>query len=462
MNLSLFSKTILLISLITSTLIQAGPPTWNWSEIDTSDINFPTNFLWGVASSEYQNSGSFHCPNCNWAEWEKTNNVKAGKACDSWDRYKTDIKLTQNLGVNATRFSVEWSNIEPEEGVFSEKALQHYETIVDEYIARGITPMITLHHFTDPLWFTNKGAFEKEENIAYFVRFCTKVFERLGNKVTFWCTINEPNIYMFMGYILGHFPPEKHNPYLALKVMKHLLQAHMQTYTTLKAMPHGDTAQIGLVHQYLVFEPYTHWNAAERLPGLLFNRIVHTSIVEFLKTGIYSVTLIPGVCTVSYTAPQGQKLMDYIGLNYYSRVVIKGQLSLTDLLSSSCYPEEIMTDMPYALYAEGLYNAIQDLSSLNLPIYITENGIADKLDDRRELFIQQYIYAISQAIKDGYDVRGYFYWSLLDNFEWNMGYEQKFGLYDVNLETQKRTLRKGAKYYKKIIKDWKSKAAAAA
>jgi len=455
MKLHFLSKTILLATITISTFLQAGKPTWDWSQIDTSDLHFPSTFLWGVASSEYQNSGSYHCPNCNWAHWEKNKPVKAGKACDSWNRSEIDIQLTQELGVNATRFSVEWSNIEPEEGVFDEDALQHYETIVDEYISRGITPMITLHHFTDPLWFSKKGGFEKEKNIRYFVRFCTKVFERLGHKVHLWCTINEPNIYMFMGYILGHFPPERHNPHLALKVMKHLLKAHVVTYTKLKKMPHGNEAQIGLVHQYLVFEPYTSWNLIERFPGLFFNKMVHNSIIEFLKTGKYRVSLIPGILSVSYTVPKQKKRMDFIGLNYYSRPVIKNQWSITYPVIPSCYPGEIMTDMPFAIYAEGLYNAIKDTASLNIPMYITENGIADKIDDRRELFIKQYLYAVSKAIQEGYDVRGYFYWSLLDNFEWNMGYEQKFGLYEVNLDTLERTLRKGANYYHNVIYNWR-------
>jgi beta-glucosidase len=423
---------------------------------------FPHNFLWGTAVSEYQISGALGCPHSNWAAFETIapKNGKppiadgqcSGSACDFKNNYPTYIALMKELGTNAFRFSVEWSNIEPQEGVFCQEELQFYDDFCQALLDAGITPMITLHHFTDPLWFTQKGGFEKEENILYFVRFCKKVFERLSTKVSLWVTFNEPNIYVFQGYDRGVFPPGKKSRSAAVCVLRNLLKAHVITYKTLKAMPKGNTAHIGIVHQYLKFYPYSAWNPLERVPGILFNDLLNTYIFKFLKSGLFKVKVSP-LCEYEYQAPRNHKLYDFIGLNYYSRVIVKWQPSLTEPLVPSCYPGEIMTDMPYAIYAQGLYDAIAHMSEFNVPIYITENGIADAHDNRRAQFIKEYIAVLERAIHNGYDVRGYFYWSLMDNFEWDEGYHKKFGLCHVDFETKKATLRQGAQAYKAIIKN---------
>jgi len=184
-----------------------------------SSFTVPQGFLWGTAISEYQVSGAHHCPYSNWALWEREthpngkprilNGAASENACDFKSLYHQYIPIMQELRTNAFRFSIEWSNIEPQEGNFSEAELQHYEDLIDRLLVAGVTPMITLHHFTDPVWFCQKGGFEREENIFYFVRFCKKVFERLSEKAQLWATFNEPNIYMFQGYLRGVFPPGK-------------------------------------------------------------------------------------------------------------------------------------------------------------------------------------------------------------------------------------------------------------
>ena len=245
----------------------------------------------------------------------------------------------------------------------------------------GIVPMITLHHFAHPQWFEDMGAFEKEENIAYFVRFAQTVFSRLGSKVQFWCTINEPSIVVLQGYLRGVFPPGKGNIVtgqpLATKVLRNLMQAHAETYKALKAMPGGPDAQIRLVHQYLKFESYTCWNPLEFMGPLLTNTLLNDTILEFLKTGTFTFGK-RFIFNETYTA-EGP-LTDFIGLNYYSRAVIAAQWPnwSTFEVGGSCYPGEVMTDMPYAIYPKGLYDAIKDVAQIGVPIYITENGIADK------------------------------------------------------------------------------------
>ena len=425
---------------------------WDWEKIDLDQIRFPETFLWGSASSEYQISGAKKLTNCQWAEWEKRGHpaIKGGEtsgnAIEGWDRYEEDADLLTDLGLNSYRFSIDWSAIEPEEGVFNREAVVHYKDVVKALKERGIKPMITLHHFTHPIWFENKGAFEKRENIDDFVRFAEFVFSEFSDEVDLWCTINEPTVIALMGYILGEFPPGKTGIFLAAEVLNNMLFAHVAVYKQLKSMKNGESAQIGLVHSYLKFEPYRGWNPIEALPCYFFTKNLHDTVMEFFKTGEFSSMLFQREFVQD--APSS---FDFFGLNYYSRPVVGMKFSLKELLGPTCFPGEVMTDMPYPSYAEGFYQALVDCGELGKPVYVTENGIADAKDDRRELFIRKYLYALSKAIEDGVDVRGYFYWSLIDNFEWAEGWTKKFGLYECDLTTQKRTLRDGSKAYQEIV-----------
>jgi beta-glucosidase len=432
---------------------------WNWNKIDTAAISFPPGFLWGVATAAHQVEGN--CDNNNWSEWEKgrdengqpriKNAQKAGLSCDHWNRYKEDIRLMQESGVKAYRFSIEWSKIEPREGEFDQKALRHYEDVCDALIAAGIKPVVTLHHFTHPIWFEQKGAFIKAENIALWIRFCEHVFRRLQDKVHLWCTINEPEVFATQGYFMGVFPPGKKDPQLTGVVLQNLLEAHTQVYRALKKLPGGEKAQIGLVKNIFQFDPYRRWNFFDWLLSRQFNDLFTDSIIRFFTNGHFDLS-IPGTMKVRHFNAAAPHTLDFIGLNYYSHLHVKFQWNAKDFFAFGHRADEIMTDMPYPIYAEGFYRAIKSVARLGVPIYITENGIADAKDDRRDLFIRRYLYALSQAIKDGCDVRGYFYWSLLDNFEWAEGYDMKFGLYQVDFATQQRKLREGAKYFTQIVK----------
>ena len=445
-------------------------------KLHMEELYFPPSFLFGFAIAEHQNSGAENCPQSNWSNWEQQctpngiSRIKKGhtseKACDHWNLYTTDIELMKNdFNANAFRFSLAWDRIEPTEGCFDNDVLNHYSERVDALLTAGIEPMITLHHFTHPQWFEEKGAFENKENISYFVRFSQKVFEKLGDRVHLWCTINEPTIYMFQGYLPFNcvFPPAKSSGCtswpLAAKVLRNMLQAHTEVYQVLKKMPCGNKAQIGLVHQYLKFEPWTFFNPLEFIPGFLLNRLMVDLVIEFLKTGSFCYEGLPHFREV-YDAPLDHahtiapQLSDFIGLNYYSRVLIK-MVPTWNFLESRPDFGEIMTDMPYAIHAEGLYKALQHVATIGLPIYVTENGIADKNmtgDVRRVQWIKQYLKMVSLALEDGLDIRGYFYWTLVDNFEWDMGWDSCFGLYSLDRPTQKRKLKDGGKVFASIVK----------
>ena len=382
---------------------------------------------------------------------------KSNGACRFSETYKNDIQRFKNFGLNAFRYAIDWSLIEPNEGEFSEEALNYYSDLCDELINAGQKICLSCVHFTLPKWFAKMGGFEKEENIKYFVRFCKHIFSVLKNKVHLWCTMNEPGAYVFQSYIHGEFPPGKTNPWLGLKVLRNMLLAHVRVYNALKKLPGGKEAQIGLVHSYVKFESHSRISVLEHIPRIVMNYLFNGAILNGLKTGV----LFPWIPGLRTKIPIAKKCNDFFGLNFYGHVVLESHVLDTifslgktknGIVEPSCFQGEVMTDMPYPIDPEGFYYAIKDVAQLGLPIYITENGISDKNDDRRALFIMRYLYAMSKAIKEGYDVRGYFYWSPLDNFEWNHGYHQKFGLWHVDFDTQERTLRRGSKVLQEAIR----------
>ncbi len=432
---------------------------WNWDKIDLNDIFFPEDFIWGVASAAHQVEG-YHTTN-NFSWWETQvdeqgnprikRGEKCGAACDNWNRYADDIELIQDLGVSSYRFSVSWSKIMPEEGLVDSTALQHYVDMCDTLLAAGIIPMVTLHHFTHPMWFEDKGAFEKEENIEDFVAFSEVVFEALKDRVNYWCTLNEPAVYVVAAYFDGNFPPGKKDPKLAAVVLKNMFKAHVAVYNHLNTLPCNCEVQIGIVKNMHQIDPMNSWNLLDRLLSRTVNQGFNGSFIGTFRDGHYKFSF-PTLVDEQEEIPDAPGTLDFVGLNYYSHNAMDFSFNLDEALQTRMYPDEVPTDMDYTIYPEGLYRAIVEISETGVPIIITENGIADAKDDRRGDFIKKYLYAVSKAINEGYDVQGYHYWSLMDNFEWDLGYDMQFGLYHVDFKTQERTLREGAKEYQRIVK----------
>jgi beta-glucosidase len=420
---------------------------------------FGKEFLWGSATSAYQVEGN--CTNNNWFQFESavdedgkpkiTNGQRAGVACDHWNRYKEDIRLMKELSLNAYRFSVEWSKIEPRQGEFDEAALDHYEQVVDELLANGIEPMVTLHHFTNPIWFEEQGAFLQENSPEIFTRFAEHVVRRLGSKVKLWCTINEPSAYSFSGYYVGLFPPAEKNLQKAAIVQRNLLRTHTAAYTRIKEIQ--PQAQVGLVVVMLIYEPPNRWN----LLDVVFNRLLQKNMTDshfkYLVDGRFKFSM-PGMARESYDTGV-RDAFDFVGVNYYMRFLWKlrpfGKRKL-DIVENA--PPERVTDMGWEIYPEGLYRVLKLASSYtSKPIYITENGIADDGDTKRAKYIEDHLLVLNKAVTEGMNIKGYFYWSLIDNFEWAHGFEKRFGLYHVDYTTQQRTLREGSRKYPEIIKE---------
>jgi beta-glucosidase len=434
---------------------------WDWSTIDLDDLYFPPNFLWGVASSAHQVEGG--CNNNQWSRFEEEpgrirGGERAGAACEHWQRYPEDIALITALGARAYRFSVEWSKIEPRPGEWDEAAIEHYRALCAALRAAGIAPVVTLHHFTHPQWFEEMGGFadaeprRREENIARFVGFASRIFLELNPLVAMWCTINEPEVVAMEGYLRGTFPPGERDPQRAAEALAGLLQAHAAVYQALKRLPGGAKAKIGLVKNIFHFDPQRRWHVGDWAAARAAHRFFNGAALEALQSGRLKMR-IPGLGAAVDRVIEGLVgSLDFIGLNYYSQIHLRLDLRAPERAVPCARPEDVPTDMPYAIYAEGLYRALHQISALGAPIYVTENGIADKADDRRALFIRRYLYALSRAVRDGLDVRGYFYWSLLDNFEWAEGFSMRFGLYEVDFTTQERRLRAGARPFIEAIR----------
>lgn len=404
------------------------------------------SFLVGTAISVYQNSGG---TDTNWSEFElkRTGNgkptIKGGVSCGEganfWELYEEDIERAASLKLNSFRLSIEWNRIEPKRGKTDEAGIARYHQIFDCLHRHKLEPMVTLHHFVHPNWFEDLGGFTREANIPIFVEFARTAFRHFGSKVKLWATFNEPGVMGFCGWIYGTFPPAKTIQWAtAGRHMCNMLRAHTAAYRAIKAMPGGQEVQVGLVHNYMNYEPYTNTWAAKWYLQPVCNTMQYIwgtdILLKYFQTGKFL-----------WQAPVGGRVefdegskpgLDFIGMNYYGRVRIDWKFA------TLCKPGETMGDMPFALYGPDMYQGIKTLSSLQVPVYVTETGIPDRSGNKRAKFFDAYIPQIEKAIKEGIDVRGMFYWTLIDNFEWAEGYDIRFGLYEWNPDsTQKRIFR---------------------
>ncbi len=431
---------------------------FDFDKLRQAPLRFGKDFLWGSATASHQIEGG--CTNNNWYQFESAVNEqgqprilegqKAGVCCDAWNRYKEDVKLMKDIGLNSYRFSVEWSKIEPRPGEFDQSVLDHYEKEIDEMLANGIEPMVTLHHFTNPIWFEDKGAFLQDDSPVVFTRFAERVVRKLAPKVKFWCTVNEPAIYAVLSYFSAEFPPARTDAKQAAVVYRNQLLAHASCYNVIKKI--RPDAQVGLVVHVALFDPPHQWNLVDLLIARMLNNNMNNAHFKFLVDGSFDFS-IPGVVNEKYRG--GQKdTFDFVGLNYYTNHFrIFRPFSKEQFLEITKVPKEELTDMGWAVYPEGLYRSLKLIASYtSKPIYVTENGIADAADTKRAKYIEDHLLVINKAIVDGIDVRGYMYWSLMDNFEWAHGFKARFGLYHVDFDTCKRTLYQGSRKYAEIIK----------
>lgn len=419
-------------------------------------LTFPEGFLWGTATSSHQVEG--HNTNNQWAYWEQLPGriwqaQRSGKACDWWDHAERDFDLMVKLHQNAHRLSVEWSRVEPAPGQWNTAALDRYRNMIAGLKERGIEPMVTLYHFTEPLWFWRGGSWFHPESIAYFRRYVAQVVNALGDLVHLWCTVNEPVVYAALGYLAGRFPPGEHNPIRGFRVLRQLLLAHAAAYHAIHER-HPD-AQVGLAKSLLVFAPWRPTHPLDRAAAGLVTYLYNTLFLDAIHDGRLRPPL--GLGHTPY--PSLAHTADFIGVNYYGRNMVTFSLKHPETLFIHTFsnPHGETTDItstgePYSeVYPEGLYQLLRWLwDRYRRPLYVTENGLPDADDDQRPSFIVRHLAAVHRAIQEGVDVRGYFHWTLVDNFEWADGWKLRFGLVALDPETQQRTLRPSASVYARI------------
>ena len=421
--------------------------------MEKKKLKYPKDFLWGAATSAHQVEGG----NRNdWSEWEKKNaeklakdapkrfadwqvkkfpemltseNYISGAACDHYNRYEKDFDIAKELGHNAHRFSIEWSRIEPEEGKFDEKEVEHYRKVIQAIRDRGMEPFVTLWHWTNPLWISEIGGWENKKTIDHFSRYVEKIVKSFPD-IKFWVAINEPTVYGALSYIKGTQPPGKKNIFRSRRVINNLLKAHVAAYDTIHSIN----------NEAKVSSPYSvnYWIPSKNRS---WNRML-SAIMNYFEGHYLGII---------------EEKTDFIALQYYRSITVgfKWGGNFLGIIDNRLHDSgEDITDLDWKIYPEGIYYFLKKNAKYDLPIYITENGVADAGDSKREKFIRDHLFWIHKAISEGVDVRGYFYWSLTDNIELveDRGFWPRFGLVEIDYKTIERKIRLSAWKYAEICK----------
>jgi len=380
------------------------------SEMKRTD--FPWNFVFGAATSGYQVEGGGYAADWHYAGLQ--NRVPlANKACDHVRYYPSDLQILKDLGLNGYRMGIEWPRMEPNQGAFSKDALSLYREIIQATIAKGITPNVTLSHFTLPQWLAKQGGWENPYSVRWFANYARICANEFGPVVTYWSTLNEPkNVYIPNAYIAGLWPPFKKSPVAALRAFINLRAAHFSAYKAMKEV--SPKLQIGIVENY--------GNVAAS-----------------------NIALKPIARLINLFSRSGFTTGDWLGVNYYRSYELSGA-GLTE--------SQDRTDVGWGIDPSGLAPILKKLwNARHLPMYVTENGLANVADDKRWTYIYAHLEQVLEAMDAGVDMRGYFHWSLLDNFEWALGYRPRFGLVEVNYTNMKRTPRPSALQWRDWLTD---------
>lgn len=391
---------------------------------------YPKNFLWGAATSAHQVEGNTHN---DWSEWEKLGKIKggqqSGRASGHYERFPQDFQLAKDLGHNAHRFSIEWSRIEPKPGHWDLDAIEHYRQVLQELHRLEITPVVTLWHFTNPIWVAAQGGWTNQKTIDDFGRYVELVVEQLGSLIPYWITINEPTVYTSLGYVSGYWPPEQKNYWSAWWAIRNLATAHrLASQIIHRQFPH---AKVGVANNLNYFAPARTVNLLDR--GL-------TAIADYWHN--------------RWWLNQTYETVDFLGLNYYFHHPLRFKLGGPHrMFAPEPVTGAIKSDLDWAISPTGFRRVIESLRTYQLPIIITENGLADADDTRRAEFIRSHISQIDDAIHHGLDIRGYLHWSLMDNFEWREGFDPRFGLLAVDYPSMQRTIRPSAHTYRLLIEE---------
>lgn len=429
------------------------------------EFSLPETLLLGSATAATQIDGGDR--ECNWYAWSLAGKVgKPGSGetsltgADHWNRWREDVELLASLGHKCYRMGVEWSRLEPREGEWSEEALSHYRSELGLLREKGIVPLVTLHHFSCPEWFQKKGGWLAPDAVDAFMRFVERAVEGLGDLVSEWCTINEPNVFANDTYMDGNYPPgHKDDIGSYFRASRALVIAHLRSYKAIhrirKERGFDGKTMVGFAHHLAVFEPEGRHPLARfgcSLQDYLFHEIYFRGFVE----GKLAFPLGSGRPEGRSPAEHGL-FCDYIGINYYSRHLFRPSWKAAPFFAhpvvDPSVPAERLNDLGWEIYPEGLYRVSKKAwGRYRLPVMITENGICDAADAKRASFIVDHLAEVKRLLDDGVNLTRYFHWSFLDNLEWQDGYGPRFGLVEVDYGTMKRTVRPSARMYAEICR----------
>jgi beta-glucosidase len=421
--------------------------------------HFPRGFLWGTATAAHQVEGNN--TNNQWWKWEQDGHTHgtSGLACDWWGgRWREDFDRAAESGQNAHRFSVEWSRIQPTPDQWDEEAIEKYRAMLRGLKERNMTALISLHHFSDPIWVYEKGAhstgsgqgWENPEIVAWFEKFVRKTVDALKEYNTLWCTINEPNVYALSGYANGTFPPGVNDLKRAIQVEATMLRAHAAAYHAIHQIQ--PEARVGYALHYRPMVPKHAWSPLD----ILMRNIRYEGINMAFPSGISTGVLKSPVGNVSI--PEAKGTQDYLGINYYSVDTISFNLANPkELFTHTGFPDnsDFSDNKFIANIPDGFYDTLKWAVRTypNLPIIVTENGTEDADDHMRPRYLAQHVHQLWRSINFNWPIKGYFHWSLVDNFEWERGWTQRFGLWGLDPETQRRIKRPSVDLYAEICKE---------
>ncbi|MBI2213508.1 MAG: glycoside hydrolase family 1 protein [Acidobacteria bacterium] len=405
--------------------------------------------LWGVAVSHYQVEGN---DSCDWTAWEasgKTRGGPCGGAAGSWEQYESDADLAASAGSNAFRFSISWSRVEPRPGEWNDDALDRYARFVEHLVARGIEPVVTLFHYTHPTWFHERTPWTSPASVDRFRKFAAMVARRLGDSVRAYTIFNEPLVFVLAGFLDGQIPPGLADSRAAAKALDHIFAAHAAAAAEIRAM--NPTAAIGIAHNMMSFAPDRWWNPLDRLVARVGDRFYNASVFEAMITGEWSLWLPPAI-RFRGKRPELAGSLDFAGVNFYSRLHLRCP-GHERLLGDYRYDDRTgigLTDNGWEIVPDVLPRLLRIAGATNLPVVVTENGLADGDDRLRARFLREHVAAIRDARRLGTDVHGYFHWSLVDNYEWLDGFEPRFGLFAVDQATMARRARPSSALFRDL------------
>jgi beta-glucosidase len=424
---------------------------WTVEVAAIAPTRFPDGFRWGTAASAYQFEGGNTAS--DWWEWERRPGAilhgdRSGQACDWWQNAEADFDRMAEMGLNAARISVEWSRLQAAPDAWDERALDRYLAMLRALRERGIEPLVTLNHFSLPIWAARRGGWTWSGIVPAFAAYAERFAGAASPLVDFWITINEPVGYLINAYLLGRFPPGRRSLPAFLRAVATSVRAHAAAYHSIhRAQPE---ARVGVAQYLRAIVPADPRSWFDTWFARHYDQLTNWAYLNALATG-----RLAGMGGWGVSIPEAAGTMDYVGVNYYTRSHVEFDLRLPSHAFIRDQPPAgaAVSDGGYGeVYPDGLMIVLRRARAYDLPIYVTENGVPDEDDDQRPAFIVDHLRRISDALEDGIPVRGYYHWALVDNFEWAEGWSLRFGLFALDPKTQARRARPSAALYAEICR----------